>query len=249
MAGGFVELNGIVLSSSNLGDYDKRIVVLTKEKGKAVIFAKGARKMNSPLTAACQTFAFGTFKVYEGKNYNLNEASIKDYFVELREDIEGLYRGFYFCEMVEHFTVEGSQDVDILNLLYVALTALRKKQMRASLIQIAFEMRIMASFGLGMEVSSCLLCGKEETEKEHNLVRFSSSKGGMLCADCAKEAGYTLPVSSSSLYAMQYILSAPLSRLFGFDLKSENEMELAKISKDYIKTQVNHKFKSLDFIT
>ena len=53
MAGAFVELNGIVLSSSNIGEYDKRIVVLTKERGKAVMFVRGARKMNSPLVAPC----------------------------------------------------------------------------------------------------------------------------------------------------------------------------------------------------
>jgi DNA repair protein RecO (recombination protein O) len=237
-----------VLSSSNIGEFDKRIVVLTKERGKAVIFARGARKMNSPLTAACQTFAFGTFRVFQGKNYNLNEASIKDYFVELREDIESLYMGMYFSEMVEHFTVEGSVDVDILNLLYVALNALRKGVIRRRLIRIAFEMRLLALFGIGMEASECVSCGKKENENEHNLMWFSSAKGGMLCADCAKDAYNILPVSNSTLYAMQYILYSPLNKLFSFDVKEENEKELFDISKDYLKTQVDHKFKTLEFI-
>ncbi len=248
MAGSFLELNGIVLSSSNIGEYDKRIVVLTKERGKAVMFVRGARKMNSPLVAPCQTFAYGSFRVFQGKNYNLNEADIKDYFVELRDDIDRLYRALYFCEMAEHFTVEGSPDVDILNLLYVALTALKKKQMRPELIQLAYEIRIMECFGMGMEANQCVSCGKEESVDNHVLRWFSPTLSGVLCDDCAKGQNNILPVSNSTLYAMQYILSAPLNKLFSFDLKKDVETELTRISKAFLKAQIDHKFKTLDFI-
>ena len=248
MAGSFVELNGIVLSSSNIGEYDKRIVVLTKERGKTVMFVRGARKMNSPLVAPCQTFAYGSFRVFCGKNYNLNEAEIKDYFVDLREDIDRLYMALYFCEMAEHFTVEGSPDVDILNLLYMALNALRKKQMRVGLIRLAYEIRIMECFGMGIEAGQCVSCGKVETEENHVLKWFSPKLSGVLCDDCIKNESGLLPVSGSTLYALQYILSVPLNKLFSFDLKKEVSAELSDISKAYLKVQVEHRFKTLDFI-
>ncbi|MDU7709968.1 MAG: DNA repair protein RecO, partial [Clostridium sp.] len=114
-----IVLTGMVLSTAPIGEYDRRVVILTKEQGKLAAFAKGSRRPNSPLVGAVNPFTFGEFTMYEGRSsHTIQSVNVLNYFAELREDIMGAYYGFYFLEFANYYTKESNDEREMLKLLY-----------------------------------------------------------------------------------------------------------------------------------
>ena len=140
----FVKLTGIVLKTVPIGDYDRRVVILTKERGKISAFAKGARKPNSRLVAAASPFAFGEFKLYEGRSsYNIMEADIRNYFEALRDDFAAACYGMYFLETADYYTRENADEIGMLKLLYQSLRALTVQSLEKELVRCIFEIKAL----------------------------------------------------------------------------------------------------------
>ena len=145
---GPVIVTGMILSSSASGDYDRRVVILTKERGKITAFAKGARRQGSRLLADTDKFCFGNFKMFEGRSaYNLVEASVTKYFEELREDFEGSCLGQYFLEFADYYTRENNDETQMLKLLYQSMKAVCKPTLDNRLVRVIYEIKAIAVNG------------------------------------------------------------------------------------------------------
>ena len=141
-------VTGMVLKDEPMGEYDRRVVILTKEKGKISCFAKNSRKQGSRMMAQTNPFCFGEFKLYVGKNsYSINEVIISNYFEQLRTDFEGACLGMYFLEVMDYFTRENNDEKEMLKLLYQSLRAICSDKISNELVRAVFEIKTLCING------------------------------------------------------------------------------------------------------
>ncbi len=238
-----IVLTGMVLSAAPVGEYDKRIVILTRERGKMSAFARGARRPGSQVMAASNPFAFGQFEAFEGKNsYTVVKADISNYFRDLARDLDGAYYGFYFLELADYYARENMDETPMLKLLYQSLRALENQSLPNRLGRRIFELRAMAENGEAPNVFSCLNCGKEE-----QLSYFQVDRGGTLCKDCGTKK-HVSELDGSTLYTLQYILTSRIEKLYTFTVSLEVLEKLEWVMNDYMKFYIDRKFHSLQVL-
>lgn len=241
---GQVTVTGIVLSSMPIGDYDKRLTILTKERGKISAFAKGARKPNSAFLACSQPFSFGEFTLYEGRSsYNIVGVTISNYFSELRNDFSYVCYGLYFCEFVDYVTREGNDEKEVLKLLYQSLKALTNSQIGVLLVRYIFELKIITINGEGPQVFECIHC-----KAEGGYSKFSVKAGGMVCDKCKDRSKDTIWLNQSTLYTLQYIVGSSINKLYQFTVTPEVLKKLGEIVTVYRKEYIQHDMKSLEML-
>lgn len=235
-----IMLTGMVLSAAPVGEYDRRVTLLTRERGKISAFARGARRPGSQLMAAGSPFSFGKFEVYEGRSsYSIGKAEISNYFRELAEDVANACYGFYFLEVADYYARENTDEIHMLKLLYQSLRALEKESLGNRLVRRVFELKAMAINGEGPNVFSCLSCGSEE-----RLPWFHVRRGGTLCGNCLK-GGKAVPLDASALYAMQFILTSSIEKLYTFTLSEQALCSLEQVLDEYMGFYVDRRFHAL----
>lgn len=149
-------LTGMVLKATPSGEYDRRLVILTRERGKITAFARGAKRPGNQLMAVSRPFVFGQFRLFEGcEAYSLQGAEISNYFTELSRDVESACYGSYFLEFADYYSRENMDAGELLLLLYQSLRALLKPALPNTLVQLVFELRAMTISGEYTEHPPC----------------------------------------------------------------------------------------------
>lgn len=236
---------GVVLRVTDTKETDRILTVLTADRGKTPLIARGARRKNSRLAAACQMPAYSELTIFKrGSWYMLDEASPIELFDGLGRDIELLALAAWFCELTEAVCAEETPCPEILSLLLNALYALCRTGKDPRLVKAAFQFRLMALSGFEPLAEECAVCGTAQPEGPV----LDISGGFVACGTCrGPERSFRLPLTEAGLAALRHVLYADPRRLYSFTLEPNALRALDQAGEAFIAAQLERGFRTLDY--
>ncbi|MDO5696028.1 MAG: DNA repair protein RecO [Eubacteriales bacterium] len=232
-----MRVTGMITSVMKIGEYDRRIVLLTKEVGRISAFVRNARRPNSPFLAASAPFVTGVFYLYRGRDsYSVREIEVREYFSELSADIERTYYGLYFLDVANFYTRENNHEAPTLYLVFRALAALRAGEMAPALVRAVFELRMLTVHGEYPYLARFM--DTKEPVDDRPVYGFNLRKDGLVA-----QGGRQL--QKATVRAMDYVIRTDGAAVFSFAVSESVEREFTGLITDYFRYKTGHEFKSL----
>jgi DNA repair protein RecO (recombination protein O) len=173
----------IVLRTTALGEQDKLVSLLTRDKGVLRGVAKGARKFGNRFGSSLEPMSHITVHYYEKERRELVTISgcdLIESFFEIRSDPATAFTLAYFAELVEEFLPARFREDVAYRLLLSTLQSLQARG-DVRLLGRYFEAWILMINGFLPDVHRCRKCRKP-LEKPGWL---SPRKDGIYCDGCA----------------------------------------------------------------
>ena len=180
----------IVLRTHKLGEADRIITMLTRNRGKKRAVAKGVRKTKSKFGARLEPGMVVDIQLHEGRN--LDVVTQVDLLASYGDAIAQDYPSYTACaamlETADRLCEDSDRVVAHFNLLAGALAALAQRQIPAHLVLDAYLVRSVATAGWTPSFIDCAGCGDPGPQRAFNL-----AVGGAVCPQC-RPPGSTAPM-------------------------------------------------------
>ena len=239
-----IKTDGLVIREQTTGEQDRLITVLTRSNGIIRAFSNGGRNPKNKNVSATGLLCYSDFSIDKtGKGaYIIREATAKEVFFSLREDIVKLSLAQYFAELAYELSPREENSDEFLRLFLNSIYFISNQKRNVGIIKAATELRVLSLAGYMPSLVACENCGQYESEK----MFFSPGSGKIWCENCKPEER-TLTVSSGIIAAMRHICFSPAEKIYSFTLSKDGLMALNAVCERYLKSVTARTYKTLDF--
>jgi DNA repair protein RecO (recombination protein O) len=186
---------GIVIGGSKLGEADRILRILTRDRGKISAVAKGVRKGKSKFSGSLEPMMVNSFLLAEGRSLDIvcQAENIRCY-SNINSDYSLICCAGNLLEAAGKLTEEGLRDETTYEFLLAALDSL-EDGLNPQIVELVFKTRMLMEHGIFPNLAGCNTCGRASSQKIH----FDGTEMAFICDSCAKEQGKYHPVNITAL--------------------------------------------------
>lgn len=142
------KFNALSLKNIDYRDSDKIVTLLTLERGKFAVCARGVRSAKAKLRYAVSPLCFGTYIIAERNGKGIITAcDAIDTFSAVMDDLEKYYVASIILECADKFSEEGNPDSEFFFFIINALKELAYGEYEAKLYGLNFLINLVKKLG------------------------------------------------------------------------------------------------------
>jgi DNA repair protein RecO (recombination protein O) len=243
--GRLYQTEALVLRRSDMGEADRLLTVLTPERGKLRLLAKGVRKIASRKAGHVELFTHAQFLVAQGHTWDIvTQAETIHTFRPLREDVVRASAAYYCAELLDHFTGEEVGSRPLFDLALVTLARLAEARDPALALRF-FELHLLGLSGYRPELYQCVGC-RQPLQPLTNY--WSPADGGVLCPRCGEGRGDTEPLVLNALKVLRFLQTREWDMCQRLNLSPRLFADLEALLSRYIACVLERNLKSVAFL-
>lgn len=206
-----ITTQAIVLRHADYREHDRMLTLLSPDMGRVEAMSRGCKKMNSPLLAASEWFAFGEYTLYANKErMTVTSCHLIESFYPLRTDWERLKHASYILSVCEAAIQPGEPAFHLFTLLVRSLSRLAYSDIAMNSVTAAFLLHFVSISGYQPQLDCCTQCGKPLSDDEIHW--FSAAEGGLICTNCLSQMLNCIPVTSEEVRWMRDVLKIGIEK-------------------------------------
>jgi DNA repair protein RecO (recombination protein O) len=224
-------VEAIVLRHTDWGEADRLLWLFTRETGKVKVVAKGVRKPRSRKAGHLEPFTRVTLLLAQGRDLPIvTQAEAQDMYLLLREDLVRVGYASYIIELLDRFTYEEGENVNLYRLLSETLARLNSEPQPAFAVRY-YEVRLLDLVGFRPQLFHCVSCGEEIKAEDQY---FSFEKGGVFCPKCGVKEPRVRPVSMPALKILRHFQRSRYAEAQRLRLSASVDLELENLMGYYL---------------
>jgi DNA repair protein RecO (recombination protein O) len=206
----------LVLRTSDLGESDRIVRLLTADAARLSALAKGARRSQRRFPGTLDLFHHVSVHLERSRRSSLmrlEQARLIDPFLKLRARASRFALACYLLELVDRLAPEGEGQEEARRLFGFALGVLRVLEASRpdARLRTLLELRTLAALGLKPELSRCVRCGRGPGAGAQ--VAFHVPEGGPVCPACRGQDEGLVLIHLGTLRSLEQGLRLPLERI------------------------------------
>jgi DNA repair protein RecO (recombination protein O) len=225
---GLYKLEGVVLRRRNLGEADRLVTVLSRDRGKVTVVAKGARRPRSRLGGRLEPPTRFRALLAEGRNLDVvSQVEVLDAHAALRDDLDRMSHTAVILELADRGLAERHPHPEVYRLLLQALDLVRLGAGQAAALW--FAARLLVLTGHRPAARRCVVCrGRSEGP-----VVWSPLLGGCAHARCAARDPRAVSVSTGAVALVVFLLDAQAAAVRRLEAPAGDQAAAADMLRIY----------------